>query len=340
MSTDPPVGSSDPYSDATTQNTDLSWLDDCKPVDVDLHSMVDYAKNMVIVADNLKDHQPRVLDQMRSLVEDAFQGGFPEISVIAHTHGSNMAEFTQYLSFLQAAVNNIGMAAQTVADAYSNTDGWSAATLDAVEFAYGDPDAQRPSGLPAFIGKQGTYYDRYFAQLEDADQNAPKDDAQHTWTIDMTYTVGNSTYTIYKDQNGEFRTVQVVHDGNTETVYDTTDGKTHVTTKTTNTTYFPGGSSTTTTTTADGKPHGRQIVTTYQGTTTTTQYNADGDPTSSSTTVNTADGTTETNYSYGSDGSQHTTSQVTVGTESPGVGNNVDDPGAAAVQDLKNQISN
>lgn len=333
----------DPYADATRQNTDTTWLDDAKPVDVDLDSMVDYAKAMVTADNNLKTHQGRVFDQMNSLVSDAFAGGFPEIGVIASTHRTNLSEFGRYIGFLYAGVNNVAMAAQTIADAYGNTDGWSAASLDAVKFAFGDPDAHRPAGLPPMIGKQGTYYDQLAKQEEQAAQGGGPDSA-HSWHVESTSKYGDTETTIYEDQYGNTRTVTVVHDGDDKTVYTTgPDGTTHVTTYDVTSFGYPGGASTTTQVTVDGRETRHQTESTYStghgGIDDTTQYDNTGRPTSSTEVSTAVDGTqTTTGYSYDKDGDQHKTSQVTVGDETDGVGRHVDSPAADALNDLKQQM--
>src|SRR3712207_2066348 len=138
-----------PYESQTTANTKPDWIydDGHKDVDANLDGMAHYAKNMKIVADNLRGNAGE-LDLLGTLPTQAWEGGaLPEGLYSRHLLMNNYAEFRQYLAYLQQALLNIGSAAQTIAVSYAGTDGWSAADLNSVNFAYGASE-KRPSGYP------------------------------------------------------------------------------------------------------------------------------------------------------------------------------------------------
>jgi hypothetical protein len=326
--------SDNPYQSQTDANTSQTWLNDMKPVDVHIHGLVDYAKSMVTASDNLKNHQGRVTDQLSSLPQDAFgRSAFPEAAYTLTLCMQNLGEFTSYLGFLDAAIMNTGNAAQTIADCYQGTDGWSAASLDAVQFAYGDPDATRPAGLPSVIGK--TWYDAYFEQLA-KDQAAAASGggpaSAHEWHVVSSGKYdGGGGYTIYEDQYGNYRSVNVTYvDGKKVTFDNEPDGTTETTEYTAS---YPGGSVTTKTTV---KPDGTTSTTSSNvvystdakgdGISTTTVNNGNGEPTSQTVRTTHPDGSvTTTSYSY-KDGKWEETDQVTVGAEDPAVGTPVTSP--------------
>jgi hypothetical protein len=326
-----------PDNSVTGRNTSTDWLGDMKPVDLNLHGLADYAKNLKTISDNLASHQTRVFEQMREIVPVAFQGGFPEIQESSRVHAQNLGEFGQYLRFLAQAVLNVGSAAQTVADSYHSSDGWSAASLDAVKFAFGDPNAKRPSGLPSWVPTT-TWLDGYLQQQAQAAQQGGQ---QANWVPAGTTTdpaTGKVTMT-YTDNAGHTKTITVEHVGNETITTTTTPQGTTVVTSTTST--YPYGSVTTKTTRA---PNGQVTTTTEEtysssNTSTTTYLDDKGRTTSTTTTTYNADGSqTVTTKSYDDKGKEHTQSQITYGQESPGVGNRPDSPGVDATNQLNDEL--
>jgi hypothetical protein len=123
---------------------------------VDPDGLTGYAGNMVTIMENLMSHQT-YLTMLASMPNKAWEG--PVLGDAGYARARFLANYTElmnYLSHLALALNNIGNAAQTVADAYSGTDGHSAADVNAVLFAFGVSTASRPAGLPPGIGK--TYF--------------------------------------------------------------------------------------------------------------------------------------------------------------------------------------
>lgn len=145
------------YSEQTRINTSTDFLADQEPVDLDLDGMAEFAMNMTVIARNAMTQMADIAD-LAELPMTAWNGpvlgeaDFARSRTIHHHQ-----ELQTYIQILGTALNNIGMAAQTVADAYASTDGWSAADLEAVLFAFGDKHVARPSGLPE--GEYRTYQD-------------------------------------------------------------------------------------------------------------------------------------------------------------------------------------
>ncbi|MFJ6198359.1 WXG100 family type VII secretion target [Micromonospora sp. NPDC092111] len=321
------AGSGNPYQQETSQNTRTDWLADQKPVDVDLDGLVDYGKNMVTIQENLQSHGGR-LSQLGQLPQSAWDGNaLPEGTYIRGQMTLNYGEFQQYLTHLGTALTNIGMAAQTVADAYSSTDGWSAASLDAVRFAFGEANAPRPPGLPPFISGK-TWWDQYFEAMSSGQNNtAPTpeqfvDQGQPTVNPD-----GSMTFTAI-GPNGVVRTITqrtLPGGAGTVTVTTTTDanGKVLSSSSSRSATVISGNSTvvTTTTTDGDGKRTGGSRETTSYGsdggrTVTSEQLDADGQPTSKKVDEQHADGTRTLTTT---DGKGNVTQELHIGEDTAGV---------------------
>jgi hypothetical protein len=321
-----------------------NWMaDETKPVDLNLHGMVDYAKSMVTISENLNTLQGRAFSQIRALVKPSFPPGLAEVNLASAHHGQNLEEFGKYIGFLNYALQNIGNAAQTVADSYDSADGWGAADLGAINFAFGVYGAKRPSGLPPGLGK--TFYDAYIdAQQKAAAQAAQGGgaDSDHDWKVTSSNTdpiTGAGTITM-TDQYGKTKTIQVTVDGGTKTTVTTgPDGKA---TKVIESSYsYPYGTVTNVTTVGpDGKTSHSQTTTSSVGTTSTTSHYGDnGKVTNTSTTQYNADGSqTVTERSYDESGTSTITSQYTVAQDSYQPGTDVDDPGADAQKEFKQQM--
>lgn len=84
-------------------------------------------------------------------VQGSTEGTIFEIANMANQCSQNASQFRQFVSDLTTGCSNIANAAQVIADSYAGTDLNSAATLDAVDFAFGDAGAPRPSGLPSQV---------------------------------------------------------------------------------------------------------------------------------------------------------------------------------------------
>jgi hypothetical protein len=297
-----------PYQDQTTANTDRHWLDDQKPVDVNLDGMAEFAKNMVTIKENLSSHQRQFIELLGSLPTAGWKGGaLPEGAYARKMMMDNFLDFRQYLTQLGTALNNIGMAAQTIADAFSGEDEWNAATLDAVNWAFGDTDARRPPGLSQFVtGK--TYYDAYFEALAQGSESTNTAGVQWTQQTPVSFSYGPYTETLQRATapDGRVQEIRTVSGPNGTTITTrllSPDG--HVLSETSQEKYtYTNGNSVVTQTTnfdADGNRTGSTTKRTdpTTGDETTTQYDADGRETTSHSTMT------------GTEGTQTTTTDVT-----------------------------
>jgi len=168
-----------PYSEQTEHNTRTEWLNEQEPLDVELDGLTDYAANMKTLSENLRD-LGATLNPLGTVPTQAWEGMvLEEMNYMRHRFLGNYAEFKQYLANLQMALMNIGMAAQTIADAYRGTDGWSAASVDAVRFAFGDRSVPPPGGLPTGINYQ-TYFDALSQMRQTGGADSDRPDA--VWT--------------------------------------------------------------------------------------------------------------------------------------------------------------
>jgi hypothetical protein len=331
-----------PYQEQTNENTSTTWLNNQTPVDVDLGGMTEYAKNMVAVKKNLDSHTG-YLDLMASLPTQAWMGSTPEGTYMMKQMADNYAELKQYLLYLGIGLENIGMAAQTVADAFANTDGWSAATLNSVLFAFGDPNAKPPAGLPPFVtGK--TYWDAQFEAQQAAAQSGST--AGVTWTNAGQRANGQGGFTMMATaSDGRRKEVSYYTVPGTGQKVETTtvygqDGKV-LSTSTIRTTYTYGENSVTKTTASyDANDNLTGSVAN------STTYDRNGGVTSESTTQYDAKGvqtsTRSTQTSTTSDGQVITTKQdgnvvreIHLGTHTDGVTGRGEAPVQDAIDDVR-----
>lgn len=157
--TDPNVPN--PYYTQTEQNESTPWLSGATPVDVDLSGLQEYAKQMANAREDLMTRQSH-LSHLSSMPMEAWTGQtLGEAAFTRSQMMANASELSHYVGVLGMSLFNLGCAAQTIADIFNSTDGLSAASLNDVLFAFGDPKAGRPSGLPKNLGQ--TYNDAVIA---------------------------------------------------------------------------------------------------------------------------------------------------------------------------------
>lgn len=259
-----------PYADQTVANTDTPWLGTGTPVDVDLTGLREYAKHMV---DQQTDLMGRAmhLQHLHDMPGQAWHGAvLGEARYVQSQVSANAKELSLYLQNLGNTLMNIGHAAQTVADAYNSADGTSAASLNAVLFAFADPNAERPSGLPSHIGQ--TYSEWMLANANTAPLAADSPEWGRSTETTSPYQTTRTSYA----PNGQVRTVV--------------------------TTNVPGSGMTVVTTTVYG-PRGAVLST--GSTRTTSGYNSATNTQSSvveTTTGGNRTGRTETTTTYDNDG--------------------------------------
>jgi hypothetical protein len=194
-----------PYSEQTAVNTDPGPSGGGLPVDVDLDGMVAYAEQMQAASSDVFNRVPDH-SELGTMPLNGWDGDvLGEAQYFRHKLQTNAAELNQYLGNLGLALLNVGMAAQTVADAYGNSDGWSAASLDTVMFAFGMPGATRPEGMHPMVGTE-TYWGNYYKQMRDG--TAPVDPGSTDWTEQPTVYMGNMSIQTATLPNGQRRTIE------------------------------------------------------------------------------------------------------------------------------------
>ncbi|MFB6394958.1 hypothetical protein [Polymorphospora lycopeni] len=343
MAEDGGGGVHNPYGEQTRANTSRTWLDGQEPLDVDIDGLVDYGKDMKTIEENLNGLTPR-LNLLGSLPASAWTGNvLPEGAYAMSQMTANYGELQQYLLFLGTALNNIGMAAQTVADAYSSTDGWSAASLDSVLFAFGDSRAERPAGLPPWVTGE-TWFDAYSKAIQEGTGeytagesfNGPTEITHNPDGSTTTSTVGSAgttrSITEFNIPGGGTMTTIVVTGANGEVIsrsssrtngYATADG--YVTTQTS----YDG----------NGNVTGSETTTSRYGSdgsqsTTVTRSNADGAVTSTNTDSTNAAGVQTITSA---DGQGNETQRVVIGEQTEGVEGTPESPGAEALEEIQDR---
>jgi hypothetical protein len=122
----------------------------------------------------------------------------------------NFAEFARFLVDCGIGIENTGHAAQAVADYYWSRDGWSAAEMEGVLFAYGDrvgPDGQ-PIATPSYwpYPNDKTYFE------DQADQGLKPEETPDLWSpIGEPVTSPDGLTTTYygRNQRGERRKITI-----------------------------------------------------------------------------------------------------------------------------------
>lgn len=327
-----------PYQHETDQNTHAPWLagTDGTKVDVDISGLRAYAGKMSDAASDLAGRSAH-LTHLMSMPQDAWSGAtLGEAAFVRSQLMANASELTTYLSVLRQTLMNIGSAAQTVADIYHTADGTSAADLNDVLFAFGDPTVRRPAGLPRSIGQT---YDQAVASDNAATATPgssglwgpPTRSAPNQFeTVETSVGPGGQIRTVTTSTSPEGGSVLVT------TVVTGANGKVLSRSSTQTTSSFDSSTNTNTKTvtsyTGDQVTGTTRTATTYgkDGTVTaetTTQTAADGKPTGTrSTTVDpTTHETTEVTTSVDDKGQSHETDHVVIGEATPG-GQSVPDP--------------
>ncbi|HKD99241.1 MAG TPA: hypothetical protein VKB69_16805 [Micromonosporaceae bacterium] len=332
MTRDP--GDTGPFGASTAQNTSKDWLDDFKPVQAKLSGMVDYARALNTISMNLMNHRMRIVEQMNQVLSSgAFGGGFPEVNYAATLHQQNMSEFNQYIQSLYDGIFHTANAAKAIADAYGDSDSFSAIDLNAVQFAFGDKHATRPSSLPQGIGQT------FAQQAAQAAAKGGDDKKNRIWTSTGTTmnADGGMTQT-YVDQFGETRTITIAfQDGHQIT---TTVDPTGTTVSDSMTAAYALGTYTSTTTTDQKGNVSTSSSSSYSaGNAYVTDYSSNGQLSSETdVTYNGSGSRTTTSYSYDDKGNRRVDTSVTVGQDNyvdPGV---PDSPADDAINSIRDSM--
>ncbi|ROO62078.1 hypothetical protein EDC02_4047 [Micromonospora sp. Llam0] len=334
----PYEGWGNPYENATGENLRFDWSDGQADIDVDLDGMAEYAQHVVDIQKLLLDNMGS-LSLLASLPGKAWEGAvLPEGAYTMTRMLNNYNELQVYLGHLSTALMNVGSAAQTVVDSYGGTDGWSATDLNAIEFAFGVPGAERPSGLPPMI-EGTTYWDAYFDSLDNGDTAAPPA-ASPLWTDAGQRTNPDGSITrMATGPNGqrmEIRTYNVPDSSQTvttTTIY-AANGTQLSSSSTTTSTYLDGNTVVKRTTNPDGST--TEERTTYDSgdvySHSTVNQDAEGITTSSTETVTNPDGSQTTTREDAEGEESHV---VTIGEQTEGGSGTPDDPAIEAIDRIQ-----
>ena len=284
----------EPDGGSSTSNEPTDWTNSYKPLHVDIKGLADYYLNMTT------DLGPRsiadtsgVLSQMGPMISmglvnrAASQGQvFGEGVVVAQLMMDNQAKFSAFFKDVSAGIACIGNAAGVIAEAYNNSDNFNSASLSDVAFAFNDPGATRPDGLPKGAPTKG-----YVETQMEAAANAPQQPMAMTGAdpVQVIYLpMGDVTY-IYADHS--MKTVTTRSDSNSWAANTTTTttyvsgGKVVGQTTQVESTMRGGYKSQTTTQSPSDKPNAvgsssTQVLTNPDGsmTVTTTTVGSDGKP--------------------------------------------------------------
>lgn len=301
---DPDVGSS-------TSNEPQDWTNSYTPVQVDVKDLADYYSKMAMqLAPKSIAVTSEVLSQMGPMItmglvnRGASQGQvFGEGVVVAQLMMDNQAKFAAFFKDVSAGISCIGNAAGVIAEVYNNSDNANSANLNDVMFAFDDPNATRPDGLP-----KGAPTKSYVDMQMEAAANAPQQP--------MAMTGADPVQTIYLPMGD----VEYIYaDGSMKTVTTRGDSSSWSAGTTTTTTYMSGGKVVGQTTQAEYSVRGG-----YKYQTTTQSPNDDPNAAGSSSTqvVSNPDGSqTITTTTVGADGKPVTGDPTHVAAPSSGNAN-------------------
>jgi hypothetical protein len=164
---DEPVSDSLPpsrYPDQTAANTRPTWLQDPQgqprltaDVEANLEDLKGYSINLNEIQGNFGEMARSVADPLRSAVAGAFpvgaDNGLEWQAAMNSLATYNAYQFQSFVFNMALGIRNVASAAQAVANSYGNTDDTSAASLGAINFAFGDK-SQAPSGFPSWALEQ------------------------------------------------------------------------------------------------------------------------------------------------------------------------------------------
>jgi hypothetical protein len=188
-----------PYKSQTETNTHAPWVVGGYPkVEADLDGIREYAKIIAKEQQDLMSRSGHLTRYLNDMPQNAWDDDvLDEANYVRQLVARNASELSTYLVNFGQTLIHIGSAAKTVADAYGNGDALGAADLNAVNFAFGDPNAKRPAGLPKGIGK--TYLDE---EIEEA-LNGTKNPESSLWGEPVTTSYPYGTIQRSHGPNGQ-----------------------------------------------------------------------------------------------------------------------------------------
>lgn len=262
-----------PYQFETTVNTTSPWATpDLPELSADLDGIRDYAKKIAAVSQDIQGPSATVAAHLAEMPKSAWAGDpLAEMEHVRAYISYNAAELAAYFQQLGTTMTHIGAAAKTIADVYQHGDGYGAASINDVLFAFGDQNVPRPKGLPSYIGQTYLEADVEAQMKAAADGTAPAEDltpfdkSDDKWEVQSaTSSPYGTTQVMVNPSTGQ--TMKIVNSfspsSNVVTAVTTiTDHKGHVisssTTRTTTTSTINGDGTASITKTVDSIEDGR-----------------------------------------------------------------------------------
>ena len=161
----PPPEPRGPYDNATDINTNDKFLTDPKTgkpvlgdgVTVDLDGLTGYSANLDHIQMNYMGLGKTVTGELHGLIQSAFpagaEHGFAWTSYMNRLASHNAGQLEIFNGTISIGIRNVASAAQTVANAYHNTDLNEAANMNAILFAFGERETP-PPGIPKWVADQ------------------------------------------------------------------------------------------------------------------------------------------------------------------------------------------
>lgn len=190
-----------PYQDATDINTNDRFLrnSDGAPilgegVTVNLDGMTGYSGNMDQIQMNFASLGRSITGQLRGLIQSAFpagaEHGFVYTAYFNRLTSHNAGQLEIFYNNISTGVRNVAMAAQTVANAYSNVDLNEAANMNAILYAFGERETP-PPGIPQIYADRIPTWNEFLANNPGAGVVVPENGIPPENI--RTETVGNTT---------------------------------------------------------------------------------------------------------------------------------------------------
>jgi hypothetical protein len=141
-------------------NTDSGWLQDGngnaimgQGVQASLPGLQGYSQNIHKIHQNFNSMSGTIIGPLADMAQGAFGTmgqGLPWATMMSHLIGHNIEQLSRFNQRISMGTNNVASAAQVVANVYGDTDAGSAATLNAVDFAFGNR-AAAPDSVPQYV---------------------------------------------------------------------------------------------------------------------------------------------------------------------------------------------
>jgi hypothetical protein len=194
-----------PFDSATDANTKPTFLTDPKSgesvlgegVEANVQDLTAYSGNLDQIQMNFTHLGTSMAMSLQEMAREAFAGNnniFEWSRFFYQLSSHTIVRFGDFVRDISQGMLNVAMAAQTVANVYTETDATSAANLQAINFAFGDKDSA-PAGIPKQFLKELKTWE--VARQENANAGAAAalaavdDPRNHTSSV----TVGDTTTT-------------------------------------------------------------------------------------------------------------------------------------------------